>query len=315
MKANYSVLLKKGTLWQALLKATRRAKRAGAILPIPTEYEFVEDHGVKFLVRVLKNLARKDEERSRRELTASGQKINPFLPYEKDLFVADVSDSHVALLNKFNVVEHHLLVVTREFEDQESLLTIRDFEALASCLVEYDSLGFYNGGEAAGASQRHKHLQLVPLPLAPKGLPIPIEAIFFETERKGETGKIPALPFLNAFSRLEDLGSRDSRAEIGSIMFAAYNKMLRHIGFNAVVSDPPVRQTGPYCLLITRRWMLLVPRSREFYEGISINSLGFAGALLVRDDKQMDLLKKSGPMRALQQVSLQRKTPVVNRKK
>ena len=69
------------------------------------------------------------------------------------------------LLNKYNVVPHHLLIITRHFESQESALTQADFQALWTCLAEYDSLGFYNSGESAGASQPHKHLQTVPLPM------------------------------------------------------------------------------------------------------------------------------------------------------
>ena len=94
---------------------------------------------------------------------------NPFLPYEPDLYVADVSPTHVCILNKYNVVDLHLLIITRAFEHQESRLRLPDFQALWRCLVEYDSLGFYNSGHLSGASQPHKHLQVVPLPLAGSG--------------------------------------------------------------------------------------------------------------------------------------------------
>jgi ATP adenylyltransferase len=50
--------------------------------------------------------------------------------------------------------------------------------------------------------------------------------------------------------------------------------------------------------------MLLVPRSREFFEGISINSLGYAGALLVRNEEQLEVLKRCGPMTALKNTAL-----------
>ena len=63
-------------------------------------------------------------------------------------------------------------------------------------------------------------------------------------------------------------------------------------------------KSAPYCLLVTREWMLLVPRTREFFEGISVNALGFAGALLVRNQEQMKLLKKHGPMTALAHVAM-----------
>ena len=45
---------------------------------------------------------------------------NPFLPYEEDLYVRHLEPNHVLLLNKFNVVENHLLVVTREFESRQT---------------------------------------------------------------------------------------------------------------------------------------------------------------------------------------------------
>ena len=70
---------------------------------------------------------------------------NPFLPYEEDLYVTDISETHLCLLNKFNVVDHHFLIVTRAFERQENWLTLADFEALAHCLNEVDGLAFFNG--------------------------------------------------------------------------------------------------------------------------------------------------------------------------
>jgi len=160
---------KKGTLWQKILRVTENALSTGALLSIPTEYEFIKDCGMSFFVRILSGLRLKDEAKQRQEKESSetGVQANPFLPYENDLFVADISDTHIAILNKFNVVEHHLLITTRRFEDQEALLTPDDFKALLTCMAEYRCLGFYNAGVAAGASQKHKHVQVVPLPLAP----------------------------------------------------------------------------------------------------------------------------------------------------
>jgi len=54
---------------------------------------------------------------------------NPFLPYDEALWVAHLSASHTLLLNKFNVVRHHLLVVTRAFEPQAAPLTAGDLGA------------------------------------------------------------------------------------------------------------------------------------------------------------------------------------------
>jgi ATP adenylyltransferase len=86
--------------------------------------------------------------------------------------------------------------------------------------------------------------------------------------------------------------------------FALYSTMLEKLGFEPPRIGTLTRQSKPYCLLLTRQWMLLVPRSREFFDSISINALGFAGALLVRDGEQMDLIKKVGPVNILKAVSL-----------
>lgn len=301
MKKKSAILFDKGTLWNKIVKTAANALATGALLPTPTNYEFIEDGSVRFFVRILANLVLKDEEGKKQG--KKGERINPFLPYERDLFVADISETHVAVLNKFNVVEHHLLIVTREFEDQEALLTVTDFEALGACLDEYDGLGFYNGGEAAGASQTHKHLQLVPLPLAPEDPRIPIEPLLKRAKFKGELGVVPGLPFIHVFVRLDERVASAQHAGSEKI-FALYGKMLGYVGMKAPRANKGDRQSGPYCLIVTREWMLLVPRSCEFFKGISINSLGYAGALLVRNEEQMAVLKKYGPMTALKNVAL-----------
>jgi sulfate adenylyltransferase (ADP) / ATP adenylyltransferase len=304
MNGDSRILLQKGTLWEKIVMKTEEALKTGAQLPIPTAYEFIQDAGIRFFVRIISGLQQKDKDRRKRQTSSSsGKTINPFLPYQKALYVADISDTHVALLNKFNVVENHLLIITRHFEDQGTLLTLRDFEALWMCMAEYNALGFYNGGEAAGASQPHKHLQMAPLPLAPEGPGIPIEPLFEGAGSKAGPETVRGLPFLHGFVRLEHNGI-DSPIDAARNSFVLYGNMLSHVGMETPVAKGTKTHSNPYCLLITREWMFLVPRSREFFNSISINSLGFAGALLVRNGEQMDFLKKHGPMTALKSVAL-----------
>jgi sulfate adenylyltransferase (ADP) / ATP adenylyltransferase len=298
-------LLEKGTLWQRIVDRTAYAFSEGALMPVPTDYKFLGDGGIRFLVRILLSLARKEEarEQEERESSSTGEKIDPFLPYDNDLFVAEISHTHIALLNKFNVVEHHLLIVTRQFEDQEMLLTLTDFEALMRCLAEYKGLGFYNGGREAGASQGHKHIQIVPLPLSPEGPGIPIDPLLEDVKIKGGLEIVPGFPFLHVFARLHRdlLWSEDERVLQA---FNTYSEMLRRVGMKAPRRDGPARQSGPYCLLVTMEWMLLVPRSREFFDSISINSLGFAGALLVQNPAQLKMIERAGPITVLKSVAL-----------
>lgn len=269
--------------------ATRgaRALSSGALQPIRTDEMILEDGGVRFVLRVASGLARKQEESAR----SAAKPKNPFLPYDEELFVAALSETHVCLLNKFNVIDRHLLIVTRAFEEQESLLTPEDFQALAVCMTAVGGLGFYNGGTAAGASQPHKHLQLVPLPLASAGPPVPIEALF--------AGEETALPFRHAFARID-------RPPAGAAaLHARYRALLDAVGLRAVQTEGATRQSASYNLLLTRDWMLLVPRAKERFEGISINALGFAGSLFVRDEAQRRLLQRRGPMAALRAVAVE----------
>ena len=293
-------MLIKGTLLNLIDNVSEKALASGALLPIHTGAGYVEEKGVRFVVRILSKFVLKAEVRLKQ---AQEKRGNPFLPYEKDLFVAELGPAHVALLNKFNVIDRHLLIVTREFEEQENLLTPGDFEALWTCMKEYDALGFYNGGEAAGASQPHKHLQIVPLPLTDSGLAVPIQPLVDEVIETGRITRLRNFGFKHCFGRF-DMDNKGFPLSPVSQSISFYKKMLSELGMSIPKETEAVKQSCPYCLVVTRQWMLLVPRSREFYGGISVNSLGFAGGLLVRNPEDMDVVRKTGPFEILRSVSI-----------
>jgi sulfate adenylyltransferase (ADP) / ATP adenylyltransferase len=263
-----------------------RALAGGALQPIRTHEATVTDRGLPFRVRVVDSLARKAA--ARREPQA---RANPFLPYDPALFVAELSDRHVVLLNKYPVLEDHLLIVTRRFEEQETPLSAEDFAALCHCLAQMDGLGFYNAGVAAGASQRHKHLQLVPRP-APGGLPLEPEV-----HAALEIGALATpLPFRHALAPL-DPDWLDDPAAAGLRLAQIYERLL------AVVGRGGGRGYGRYNLLVTRDWMMAVPRTQEAHAGVSVNALGFAGLLLARDAAQLEQIRRLGPLRLLRGVT------------
>jgi ATP adenylyltransferase len=298
--------LEKGMLWPLMLKTEEHAIRIGALRSYPTEQAFIDEGGVRFFVRVMAALRQKARARQQQDEDAGeGKPANPFLPPEKELTVGHITDTHIAVLNKFNVVDHHLLIVTKSFEDQTTLLTLADFEALWLCMAEYDSLGFYNGGREAGASQEHKHLQVVPLPLVPAGARTPIEPLFPVSALPSELVSVPSFAFRHAFVRLRH-GIEDRPREAALEAFDLYASLLARVGMSAPGDPRRTRQSLPYCLVITRRWMLLVPRSREHFEEISLNSLAFAGSFFVWNDQQLGRLKAVGPLKALAAVAFPR---------
>jgi ATP adenylyltransferase len=254
----------------------------------------MEDGGMRFAVHVI--------DRSMRRQTATAvdtsretPERDPFLPYERELFVCDVSETHLCLLNKYPVVPDHILIVTRAFEEQESPLTKADFAATWACLAGYGGLAFYNSGAVAGASQRHKHLQIVKLGSAETREP-PIEALL-----RGRTGAdaISAMPFRCAIAPL-DMPHDTSPANAAERLHAAYLDLLDQCGLLAKSDgDRP----APYNMLLTHRWMLIVPRTREHWETVSVNALGFAGALLVQNEAELEAVRRAGPMRLLAHVT------------
>lgn len=249
------------------------ALAAGAMHSFDCALARVPDGGVDFVVRRATRFPA-GETAAGRGVAAPKLPSNPFLAPEPALVVGEAGPSHLALLNKFCVLREHLLLVTRTFVDQRTPLDEADFAALSACMAGADVLAFYNGGPEAGASQAHKHLQLVTLPLAPHAA-IPMAPL------------LAALPFAHA---LHPLGPGE--IEDPPSLLAKYRAGLASLG-----------APRAYNMVLTRDWMLLVPRSRDRFEGVSINALAFAGSLFVRDAAHEEALVRAGPMAVLQAVT------------
>jgi sulfate adenylyltransferase (ADP) / ATP adenylyltransferase len=287
-----------GTLWNRLIDTSRSAIQSGAIQPIPTSFGYVEDGGVRFLIRMVVHLANKP--RHPGSPTQIGAH-NPFLPYEPDLLVAEAGPKHVCLLNKFNVVDHHLLIVTRDFVHQDTPLTPSDFAVWWRCLTEYESLGFYNGGTCAGASQPHRHMQVVPLPLGDSGPRIPIEPILRvdspvpQLLTPGQP-RAPSnqVPFRHAMAPLKFTVMVNPDKKCGDDLHRLYVQLLDLTGISSSLQPDGCLQNA-YNLLVTRQWLMLVPRRNECFAGISLNAMAFAGAFLSPQSPRTGHAAKSRP--------------------
>jgi ATP adenylyltransferase len=282
-------VLRRGTLWPALRARRAAALASGALEPIECELSEVWQDGIAFQLRVTTALRERQAAK-----VARPPDFDPFLPPDPELVVADVSDDYLCVLNKFPALPHHALLVTRAFEEQGAPLEARDFLALWACLGERDALGFFNSAPEAGSSERHRHLQLVP-PLVAGAAVAPIDAALEQARFDGPVGHAPALPFLHAVarvSRLAELSAADAARALASLC----REMARAFGCD--------RAGRPYNLLLSRDWMLFVPRAREKWEGVSVNALGFAGALLVRDRETLARVRTAGPMAVLRHVGV-----------
>ncbi len=251
-----------------------------ALESVGTLCEILVEDGIPYQVRMLEGAHPKGVAIRKQRRTGR----NPFLPPEPELTAGELSETHLAVLNKFNVFGGHLLVITRRFEPQEGLLTPEDFDALLAAMEGRESLGFFNAGPTAGASQAHRHLQVAPLPLGcsaittmamPPVQPTPIDAAI--------TAGRP-LPYPAAIERLAD---RPLDRDMAPDLYGRFLVLVRDLGL--------AEEDRPYNLLLTRRWMIVVARARDRFEGISINALGFAGSLLVRDRESLARVRDIGP--------------------
>ena len=324
-----------GTLLEAAIRQSEQACRSGALEACRTTEWTIEESGVRFVVSRADSFPGKPKDNSSEADPAGNGKpkanpfqnndiacpsanpeANPFIDYDENLFVADISATHVCLLNKFPVMANHLLIVTRRLESQESLLSLEDFEALFAGLSGLadssgpGALGFYNGGRLAGASQLHKHLQLVRLPIGRGGPALPMEPLIVAARPGRLVDVVPDVPFRHAFAWLDvDLAEQPLAA--AATAYETYRGMLDAL-FPAAEDAAWKRQgcqPAPYNLLVTQRWMLLVPRVADEFAAIPVNALGYAGSFFIWSDGQWDALRTHGPMTVLAAVALPRAQP------
>jgi ATP adenylyltransferase len=186
-------------------------------------------------------------------------------------------------------------------------LTENDFEALWLTVHQLEGLAFHNCGKKSGASQPHKHMQFIPLPIHQSLPDLPFEAAIRDGRKSTKLGEpfsasVATLPFVHWVSMVQEPGSNLQLS--GKFLCETYKKLYQ------LVVDFEARQSATnsadmkkedihYNLLMTSRWMMIVPRSNEQHQNIFVNSLGFAGTMFVKSTEDADTLKRVGPFSIL----------------
>lgn len=253
------------------------ALQAGHLTPIETRAEIIYQRNIAFSIKIA---AHWQQRKAARHDTAQHAQVqhNPFLPFENALHVADIDPQHVCILNKFPVLQPHLLLISRTFEAQVSPLTLQNFQA-AQCLMQQlgqEGILFYNAGPTAGASQPHRHMQWIPT---------------------------PAYAGINPLEHADLLGSHflaqpglDAQA-----LYLCYQQGLQQLDW----------QPGcAYNLLLSRDWLWMIPRRAAAWQHIAINSLGFIGSFFARNQLEADQLREFGFIQALQHVVGWHRSPI-----
>lgn len=105
--------------------------------------------------------------------------------------------------------------------------------------------------------------------------------------------------------------SQDLSMYFASIFLALLDLMIDHLRrISLSTPDAPVIRLSSlsYNVILTESYLHIVPRTAECYETddgtkVSINSLGFAGMLLVKDQKSLEKIKEVGVLKVLSEVA------------
>jgi len=307
----------------------------GDLLFFPSTVHKLQELDVEFNIRLCPALQKKitlptphfdPDVKSQEELPAqdyNGGRPDPFSPpYVANLHVGDLKDEgedgaeFAILLNKYSVIPHHFLMITKDFKSQTSLLEPPE---LAHIYMLLDAgrrgnrpfFAFYNCGDNSGASQPHKHVQFIPI--EEDGPPIERLARAVHLESPGKPFSLTTLPYANHVFRFTSPTSSTTSTPQSDVETALANIFfsLLDLAISTVRHDPdypPGRLS--YNVIMTLEHMHVIPRKHESYtlrdtgEKLAVNALGFAGMLLVKSEKELEAVTKEGWAPILKGVAL-----------
>ena len=277
--------MKRELIWSKALETNRKAVDCGALIPLDTVKYNSNNIYCDYELRFLKSPIPK-------YLIEYGPKRNPFIPWDSRLEIEPVNYKHTLILNKYPVQIGHMLLITNTWEAQNGWLNIDDFKAIVKVDNDTTGLWFFNSSKEAGASQPHRHFQL--LPRHSNDLICPRYEWFCSLLNNDSDNSSEISHCISIKSRIKD---HDSKA---NDLFSSYKNMAKEMNMGDMGSiRKPLK---PYNLLITSEWIALIIRKTDRSNGFSINALGFAGYFLGTKRSNVDNLINFGPEKILKDV-------------
>ena len=273
--------MRKEIYWEKALQKTKISINSKSLFPLQTT-DITKNlyKGNDFIIRELDITKFKKN-------TLIGPKINPFKPWDKILEIDSIGNGHQLILNKYPVQLGHVLLITNEWKEQNGWLDIKDWEAIKEVNKDTSGLWFFNSGPLAGASQPHRHVQL--LRRDPSELSCPREKWILDLNNVNyKNEKFSRNIILKKFSK--------------SLNEENIHEIYKDLSYNLGLGDPrnDKKPKYPYNLIFTDRWMIIIKRKTDNLFGISINALGFAGYILVTENSDIKYLRELGPEKLLE---------------
>ncbi len=272
----------------ALLQSIKAINRS-ALVPLKTEIILKnKNYSNEFIIRrLISNLPP--------HLNSCGPRPNPFIPWDKNLEIAKIFDDHILILNKYPVQKGHMLLITSQWQPQNGWLTRKDWKAVSEIENDTKGLWFFNSGPKAGASQPHRHIQL--LPRTHHELICPRDEWF----TKQMINDVEKFDF-DCSSYIIAERKREISCKSTDLLYKQYIELCKvmQVGDPSIDAKPNV----PYNLVFSDNWISLFRRRMDSMNGFSINGLGFAGYILAINRSDIAWLEKTGPHVLLKEVLL-----------
>lgn len=294
------------------------ARSSGDLFFFPSEVSKYEEIGIEWEIRLCTALQKKptasppateagSAPSQDNQQDATSKNSDPFAPpYVPNLHVGDLRDEssgaeYGVLLNKYSVVPHHFLLVTKEFMPQTSPLLPHDLVQtylllLAARKARKNYFAFYNCGSNSGASQHHKHIQFIEV--EDDGPPIERLAKAANLEVSGKPFSLSSVPYANHVYRLPTLSNGASPEQLEQALFLPFLSLLDLV-ISTVRHAPDYPSGNPsYNVILTLEHMHLIPRRWGTYTlgesgmTLGVNSLGFAGMLMVKSESEREALEQ-----------------------
>ncbi|KAI2469273.1 HIT-like protein [Annulohypoxylon bovei var. microspora] len=290
----------------ALVKAAfDKARVNGDVSYYPTQVAILTPGPIAFQLRYAPSLALKPK--ATKPKVPNGKPFNPFENPSPSMLISELPPSHRLVLNKFAIVPEHVILVTKEVKPQTHVLESNDIDATFACIQTYHADGqelfaFFNSGPHSGASQPHRHLQLLPVERMRDGLDSIDQGSEWSVLAETLTGPGKVLPF-NIFTT--SMRSDMSAKERHSAYLELYRRATKSVFPDREVKDEGEAQIS-YNFAMTSSTMALCPRtaegvmiknkSGEDIGQVSLNGTVLAGTALVKNQAEWDALREDPDM-------------------
>ena len=277
--------MKSQLIWAKALQISRKAVYSGAVIPLETQKyktnKLYCDYELRFLLSHIP-----------RYLIEYGPKRNPFIPWDTRLEIKSINSKHTLILNKYPVQIGHMLLITNKWKPQNGWLDNDDFDAIKNVDNDTTGLWFFNSSKEAGASQPHRHFQLLPRNNYESICPRYDWFCSLLNSNNSKNSLISPSVSIKRRNNNSDSNSND--------LYSSYKSLIHEMKLGDIDLDS--KPLKPYNLIITSEWIALITRKTDRAYGFSINALGFAGYFLGTKRSDVDQLIKFGPEQILKDV-------------